>query len=241
MLSNGSSLLSSSTTIAALFFGLSHGPLLLLLSRLLPPATTSVDGAIQLRLSSADGTNKISIDLLVSSLLPLLMKLAEVHDRGRTPVAPSSSTLALHQFCLAGSTLIACVVSPTSQSRLSASQPPLPPLLRRRGRLSTEVIWPKHFTQQTMVGSSLPLLPSSLRSSPFSMKPQPPDNFSSDNRVDGVYCHQQPLASTLPPLLPCHYCSLLPKSLYLATAFTVPCHRCCHATATLVFRWIVPR
>ncbi|RWW17361.1 hypothetical protein GW17_00018710 [Ensete ventricosum] len=229
MLSNGSSLLSSSTTIAVLFFSLSHGPLLLLLSRLLPPATTSVDGAIQLRLSSTDGTNEISIDLLVSSLLPLLMKLAEVHDRGRTLVAPSSSTLALPRFCLAGSTLIACVVSPTSQSRL-----PPPNLLSQERKVVHRGDLAEAFHTANN-GGQLTTTPTIV------IAFQPPDNFSSDNRVDGVYCHQQPLASTLPPLLPCHYCSLLPKSLYLATAFTVPCHRCCHATATLFFRWIVPR
>ncbi|RWW74775.1 hypothetical protein BHE74_00017263 [Ensete ventricosum] len=36
------------------------------------------DDAVQLHLSSADGTNKIDTDLLASSLLPLLVKLAKV-------------------------------------------------------------------------------------------------------------------------------------------------------------------
>ncbi|RRT41187.1 hypothetical protein B296_00052429 [Ensete ventricosum] len=53
-------------------------------------ATIFADDAVQLCLSSTNGTNEIDIDLLVSSLLPLLVKLAEVPDRERALVAPSS-------------------------------------------------------------------------------------------------------------------------------------------------------
>ncbi|RWV77176.1 hypothetical protein GW17_00062038 [Ensete ventricosum] len=55
------------------------------------------------------------------------------------------------------------------------------------------------------------------------------------NRVDSVHYRQQPPASTLPTLLPCNRCYLLPKSLYLATAFAIPCHRHCHVAAALFF------
>ncbi|RWW40147.1 hypothetical protein BHE74_00054456 [Ensete ventricosum] len=85
VLSNDSSLLSSSATVMTLFFSLSRGPLLLLCSRLLPPAMTSTDDTVQLCLSSAssaDRINEIDTNLSTSSLLPLLVKLVEVADHG---------------------------------------------------------------------------------------------------------------------------------------------------------------
>ncbi|RRT82782.1 hypothetical protein B296_00000092 [Ensete ventricosum] len=98
-----------------------------------------------------------------------------------------------------------------------------------------------YFPTKQSIAAALITTMSGCMPYPFSAKAQSPDNFSSDNRVDGVYCRQQPLASTLPPLLPCYCCYMLSKSLYLATAFAVPCHRCGHVAATLFFRWTVPR
>ncbi|RRT47379.1 hypothetical protein B296_00024605 [Ensete ventricosum] len=88
-------------------------------------------------------------------------------------------TQAPHQFYLAESALIACAASPTPQSRLSVSQPPLPPLLRRRGWLSAEVIL--RSTQRAPPFSCIAIL---LRLLP--------------NHVDGVRYRKQPPTSMLP-------------------------------------------